>query len=27
VEAKMDAPKHLARTFHDLYFEQKYAEF
>ena len=27
VEAKMDAPKHLARTVHDLYFEQKYAEF
>jgi len=27
VEAKLDAPKHLARAVHDLYFEPKYEEF
>jgi hypothetical protein len=27
VEAKLDAPKHLARTVHDLYFEPKYEDF
>jgi len=27
VEAKLDAPKHLARTVHDLYFEPQYEEF
>jgi len=27
VEGKMEAPKHLARTVHDLYFEPKYEEF
>jgi hypothetical protein len=27
VEARLDAPKHLARTVHDLYFEPKYEEF
>src|SRR5258708_22994220 len=27
VEAKLEAPKHLARTVHDLYFEPKYEEF
>ena len=27
VEGKLDAPKHLARTVHDLYFEPKYEEF
>jgi hypothetical protein len=27
VEAKLEAPKHLARTVHDLYFEPNYEEF
>ena len=27
VEGKLEAPKHLARTVHDLYFEPKYDEF
>jgi hypothetical protein len=27
VEGKLEAPKHLARTTHDLYFEPKYEEF
>ena len=27
VEGKLDVPKHLARTVHDLYFEPKYEEF
>jgi len=27
VEAKLEAPKHLARTVHDLYFEPQYDEF
>jgi hypothetical protein len=27
VEGKLDAPKHLARTVHNLYFEPKYEEF
>lgn len=27
VEGKLEAPKHLARTVHDLYFELKYDEF
>ncbi|MGA7770683.1 MAG: hypothetical protein WCA27_31170 [Candidatus Sulfotelmatobacter sp.] len=27
VEGKLDAPKHLTRTVHDLYFEPKYGEF
>ena len=27
VEGKLEAPKHLARTVHDLYFEAKYEEF
>jgi hypothetical protein len=27
VEGKLDAPKHLARTVHDVYFEPKYEEF
>jgi hypothetical protein len=27
VECKLEAPKHLARTVHDLYFEPKYEEF
>jgi hypothetical protein len=27
VESKLEAPKHLARTVHDLYFEPKYEEF
>lgn len=27
VEGKLEAPKHLARTAHDLYFETKYDEF
>jgi hypothetical protein len=27
VEAKLEVPKHLARTVHDLYFEPKYEEF
>jgi hypothetical protein len=27
VEGKFEAPKHLARTVHDLYFEAKYDEF
>jgi hypothetical protein len=27
VEGKLEAPRHLARTFHDLYFEPKYDEF
>ena len=27
VEGKLEAPKHLARTVHDLYFEPRYAEF
>ena len=27
VEGKLEAPKHLARTVHDLYFEPKYVEF
>jgi len=27
VEGKLEAPKHLARTVHDLYFEPKYQEF
>ena len=27
VEGKLDAPKHLARSVHDLYFEPKYEEF
>ncbi len=27
VEGKLEAPKHLARTVHDLYFEPKYKEF
>ena len=27
VEGRLEAPKHLARTVHDLYFEPKYAEF
>jgi hypothetical protein len=27
VEGKLEAPKHLARTVHDLYFETKYEEF
>jgi hypothetical protein len=27
VEGKLEAPKHLARTVHDLYFELKYEEF
>jgi hypothetical protein len=27
VEGRLDAPKHLARTVHDLYFEPRYEEF
>jgi hypothetical protein len=27
VEGRLEAPKHLARTLHDLYFEPKYEEF
>jgi hypothetical protein len=27
VEGRLEAPKHLARTVHDLYFEPKYEEF
>jgi hypothetical protein len=27
VEGKLEAPKHLARTVHDLYFEPEYPEF
>jgi hypothetical protein len=27
VEGKLEAPKHLARTVHDLYFESKYEKF
>ena len=27
VESRLEAPKHLARTVHDLYFEPKYEEF
>lgn len=27
VERKLEAPKHLARTVHDLYFEPKYEDF
>jgi hypothetical protein len=27
VESKLEAPKHLARNVHDLYFEPKYEEF
>jgi hypothetical protein len=27
VEGKLEVPKHLARTVHDLYFESKYDEF
>jgi hypothetical protein len=27
VEGRLEAPKHLARTIHDLYFEPKYKEF
>lgn len=27
VEGRLEAPKHLARTVHDLYFEPKYDEF
>jgi hypothetical protein len=27
VEGKQEAPKHLARTVHDLYFDSKYEEF
>ncbi|HWO29604.1 MAG TPA: hypothetical protein VNO32_12490 [Candidatus Acidoferrum sp.] len=27
VEGKLEAPKHLARTVHDLFFEPKYEEF
>ena len=27
VEGKLEDPKHLARTVHDLYFEPKYEEF
>jgi hypothetical protein len=27
VEGHLEAPKHLARTVHDLYFEPKYEEF
>jgi len=27
VEGKLEAPKHLARTVHDLYFEPKYDQF
>jgi len=27
VEGKLEAPKHLARTVHDIYFEPKYVEF
>ena len=27
VEGQLEAPKHLARTVHDLYFEPKYDEF
>jgi hypothetical protein len=27
VEVNLEAPKHLARTVHDLYFEPKYEEF
>jgi hypothetical protein len=27
VEARLEAPKHLARTVHELYFELKYEEF
>jgi len=27
VEGKLEAPKNLARTVHDLYFEPKYEEF
>jgi hypothetical protein len=27
VQGKLEAPKHLARTVHDLYFEPKYEEF
>lgn len=27
VEGKLEVPKHLARTVHDLYFEPKYDEF
>lgn len=27
LEGKLEAPKHLARTVHDLYFEAKYEEF
>ena len=27
VEGKLEVPKHLARRFHDLYFEPKYEEF
>ena len=27
VEGRLEAPKHLARSVHDLYFEPKYEEF
>ena len=27
MEGKLEAPKHLARTVHDLYFEPRYEEF
>jgi hypothetical protein len=27
VEGRLEAPKHLARTVHDLYFEPRYADF
>jgi len=27
IEGRLEAPKHLARTVHDLYFEPKYEEF
>ena len=27
IEGKLEAPKHLARTVHDLYFQPKYQEF
>lgn len=27
VEGKLEAPKHVARTVHDLYFEPKYKQF
>jgi len=27
IEGRMEVPKHLARTVHDLYFEPKYEEF